>query len=257
MTRRFTIFITILFFALITCQPPRAFGANKEQDKKTEAKTAAEAPKSKAEKDMQANPARTRRRIHEGKAFSIGIENDSKNIGGPGSDQAYSDGFKLAYIYAKDHVPVWAPEWVVESKFLKDEISGAKANFGISLNHQIYTPNNVRVMGLQRNDRPYAAWLNAALSMHLKNEFRSKSVEFSFGVVGPAAMGEGVQNGFHRLIGVQPAEGWGNQLKNEPAIQLGYQQRIHFFELKNRYGPWFDLIPMVGGGLGNVFIGIR
>ena len=112
-------------------------------------------------------------------------------------------------------------------------------------------------MGLQRNDRPYAAWLNAAVSMHLKNEFRSQTVEMSFGVVGPAAMGESVQNGFHRLIGVQPAEGWGNQLKNEPALQFGYQQRLRFVELRNRYGPWFDLIPVFGGGLGNAFIGIH
>ncbi|CAN5419703.1 lipid A deacylase LpxR family protein [soil metagenome] len=207
------------------------------------------------EKELPANPPKTTKPAHEAQAFGITIENDTKNIGGPGSDQAYSNGIKLSYVYAKDHVPMWAPNSIVESSFLKGMLENSKANFGIGLNHQFYTPNNVHLPTLQYGDRPYAAWLNLAFSMHLRNAERSHSFELSLGAVGPVAMGESVQNGFHRIIGADFAEGWGTQINNEPAIQLSYQQRLHFFSLRNRFGPWFDLIPMFGAGLGNVFIG--
>lgn len=209
------------------------------------------------EKSLQENPVSTRKRVHEGRGFGLAIENDSKKIGGPGSDQAYSNGIKFSYVYARDQVPKWAPRSLVESNFLKDELKNSKANFGFALNHQIFTPNNIHLSTAQRNDRPYAAWLNVAFAMHLKNDYRSQSIELSLGAIGPVAAGEAVQNGFHHIIGAEAAEGWGTQLKNEPTVQISYQQRLHFFQLKNRYGSYFDLIPMVGGGIGNVFIGLN
>ena len=222
-----------------------------------DADTKAESPKTEAEAKLAENPKETRRRINEGQGFGIAIENDSRNVGGPGVDQAYSNGIKFSYVYARDQIPRWAPKWLMESNYLRDELAKSKANFGVSLNHQIYTPNNTSERNFIPNDRPYAAWLYAGFSMHVKNDRRSQTLEMSLGVVGPAAQGEAVQNGFHKLIGSESANGWEYQLKNEPAVQFSYQQRLHFFELRNNYGPYFDLIPMFGAGLGNVFIGMH
>lgn len=217
--------------------------------------TPPEAPKSKKEEELQKNPAETKRRINEGQAFGISVENDSRNVGGPGVDQAYSNGIKFSYVYARDQIPKWAPMSFIESDYIKKELARSKANFGISLNHQIYTPNNTNSAAFIRNDRPYAAWLYFGFSLHLKNRDWSQTLETSLGVVGPAALGEQVQNNFHRLIGTTTAQGWDHQLPNEPAVQINYQRRVRFFELRNRFGPYFDAIPMFGGGLGNVFIG--
>lgn len=222
-----------------------------------EATAQPEAPKSETEKKLIQNPGETQRRVNEGQAFGISVENDSRNVGGPGVDQAYSNGLQLSYVYARDKVPGWVPDAIGESQRLKQELLRSKINFGISFNHQVYTPTNTSVSTYNAADRPYAAWMNLAFSMHLKNRERSHTLEVSLGVVGPSALGEQIQNGFHRLIEASPAQGWAHQLKDEPTVQITYQQRLRFFELRNKYGPYFDLIPMTGGGVGNVFIGMH
>ena len=64
--------------------------------------------------------------------------------------------------------------------------------------------------------------------------------------------GEFVQNNFHRIIGVAEAQGWPNQLRDEPGIEI-IVQRLHRFP-----GP---MLPLgvetdfgfdIGGALGNV-----
>lgn len=248
----------LLFFTAVVlcCVTPITLAAPTEKSSENKSEKTEE-PKTEKEKGLIQNPKKTWQQIHEGQAFGIAIENDSRRVGGPGVDQAYSNGVKLSYVYARDKVPSWMPLSMIESPFLRNEIAHSKSNFGVSLNHQIYTPNNTTVATLIPNDRPYAAWLSLAFSLHLKNTARSQTLEASFGAIGPAAMGESVQNGFHKLIGSPSNEGWAHQLKNEPAVQISYQQRQQFLELRNKYGPYFDLIPMAGGGLGNIFVGIH
>ena len=49
---------------------------------------------------------------------------------------------------------------------------------------------------------------------------------------GPAALGEEVQNNFHRLINGDRVNGWNNQLRNEPGLTLTYERRWRpFFRL--------------------------
>lgn len=210
-----------------------------------------------ANSESQIVKPENQKRWHEARAFGITVENDTKNVGGPGSDQAYSNGLRLSYVYARDHIPFWAPKFVTENTYLRKALEEAQANFGLGLNHQFFTPNNTQLAQLQYGDRPYAAWLNVAFSVNIKDDFRSQNLELSLGTVGPAAMGESVQNGFHRIIGTNFAQGWGTQINNEPVLQISYQQRIHFLSYRNGLGPWFDLIPVFGGGLGNVFIGLH
>ena len=54
---------------------------------------------------------------------------------------------------------------------------------------------------------------------------RLDTIALDLGLVGPAAGGEFVQNNFHRLIGVPTANGWANQLHNEPTIGLTFERR--------------------------------
>lgn len=193
-----------------------------------------------------------------GQGITFYLENDSRDIGGPGSDNAYTSGFKLSYISADDKIPSWATPVVNRSALMKESLKNSNSNFGISLAHQIYTPNDIRNPNLIPDDRPYAAWLYVGFSAHFKSEVSSHSAELNVGMIGPEAAGASVQNGYHRVIGKYNAEGWSHQLETEPTLQLSYQQRLRFFQLGNEEGvKYFDVIPFFGGALGNVAVDVH
>lgn len=189
-----------------------------------------------------------------GQAIHIYVENDTRRIGGPGSDNAYTNGVKISYIYAESNIPKWADAVMNRSEELRNAIQGSQSNFGFSLGHQIYTPNDILRTDLIKDDRPYAAWLYMGFSAQFQNSAQSHALELDLGIIGPEAIGRVVQNGFHNLIGTYEAEGWEHQLKTEPTIQLSYQQRLRFIEVTLSDQKYFDLIPFFGGGLGNVSI---
>jgi lipid A 3-O-deacylase len=190
-----------------------------------------------------------------GAAFGFSVENDARVLGGPGSDQAYSNGFKVSYSYNEDHVPAWAESTVAKNSYFKSKINETKVNFGISLAQQLYTPADTGASQFIPDDRRYAAWTYFGFSSQVKTEYRADLIELDLGMVGPSAFGEQVQNNFHRLIKTSTAEGWANQLSDEPTIQLSYQQKFRFFEMEDKNGKYFDAIPYFGAGLGNVHIG--
>lgn len=189
-----------------------------------------------------------------GESFTAYIENDSRNIGGPGSDQSYSNGFRFAYTYSENKVPQWKPFLTDWSKNLQKQFPIDATNFGISLSHQIYTPNDTKTQTPILDDRPYSAWLYVGFTATVQSEAHSHTLELDVGMIGPAALGKQVQNNFHDLIDVEHAEGWANQLNNEPTLQLSYQQRLKFLEFKHDGYRYADIIPYYGAALGNVLI---
>ena len=54
---------------------------------------------------------------------------------------------------------------------------------------------------------------------------RLDTLQLDVGLVGPAAGGAFVQNNFHRFIGDTTANGWANQLHNEPTLDLTFERR--------------------------------
>jgi hypothetical protein len=185
-----------------------------------------------------------------GKAYAFYIENDSRFIGGPGSDQAYSNGLKFAYIFAEDHLPRWSSDFSDAFSFINKAALNSKANYGISVGHQLYTPNDTVSKILLNSDRPYASWLYLGFAMSLQSEFSEQFVEFDIGMIGPSALGKNIQNGFHNLIHEPEADGWNNGLHDEPTLQIFYQRRNIF--QKEQY---WDIIPFYGASFGNVKIG--
>ncbi len=190
-----------------------------------------------------------------GESYSATIENDTRRMGGPNSDDDYSSGFRFAYIYAEDTIPTWAPTLTDWSKSLKKELTESTTNFGISLNQKIYTPENTDIKEPILDDRPYAAWLYLGFTANYKTETHSHSLELDIGIVGPPAMGEQVQNGFHHIVDVPEAQGWDNQLDTEPIVQVSYFQKVRFVDVLDKTtGRMFDVIPYAGASLGNALI---
>ena len=179
--------------------------------------------------------------------FSILYENDK--IGG--TDQQYTNGFRAAYLSSTGGVPEWLRDlrpWLVPALDAKGAM-----RLGFALGQNLYTPNDTDRTTLDPRDRPYAAWTYATVSLVTDTGSRLDTVALDIGVVGPAAYGEQVQNNVHRLINVATANGWANQIKNEPGVNLVWQRkwRLAPQPLWGDFGV--DMTPMVGASLGNVF----
>lgn len=94
------------------------------------------------------------------------------------------------------------------------------------LGQQIFTPTSRTSSTPDPRDRPYAGWLYTSLSLFQDSgRRRLDDLTATIGVVGPAALGEEVQNGFHQVFAFGLAQGWSHQLKNEPGLLLAYSRK--------------------------------
>src|SRR6185437_8358686 len=127
-----------------------------------------------------------------------------------------------------------------------------------TLAQSMFTPQNKASSAPVLNDRPYAAWLYAGLKLQTERLDRLDTAELDLGMVGPAALGQQVQDDWHQLIGVSGANGWSHQIKNEPGVDL-MLERLWRVPLtpqaddRDRDELGVDLIPNAVGSLGNVF----
>ena len=129
---------------------------------------------------------------------------------------------------------------------------GSVYNVGLLLGQQIYTPSDIQAISPSVSDRPYAGFLYGGLALHSKTNSKLDTLEIVLGVVGPAAKAELAQNTVHEIRDIPTANGWDNQLHNEPAIRLAWQRkwRLHSMELMEILD--YDLISHCGITLGNV-----
>ncbi len=190
----------------------------------------------------------------DGGTLSIQVENDRV----ANTDRHYTHGTRFDWVSDKT---TDGPDWVregLQTLYPLAEVRGGRVGF--ALGQSIFTPKDTAAKGPIANDRPYAGWLYAGASVHAETTRRIggrgtdvlDSVELDLGIVGPRAYGRQVQNGFHDLIQVDRAEGWDNQLKNEPAIAL-------LFSRTWRPAAWTaegfeaDILPQISASLGNVY----
>src|SRR5436190_6373079 len=197
--------------------------------------------------------------------FTLQIENDVFNRIGK-SDRDYTNGVRLGWLSpALPDLPEGlANLTTIPTFFGEDPVSSVTRRFGISIGQNLYTPADTDTSAPIRNDRPYAAWLYASFALQSTYKrvdpktmkdvpVRLDTLQLDLGVIGPAAGGEFVQNNFHRLIGVATANGWANQLHNEPTIGLTFERRwrtnhgVIFEDPKFEY----DFVPRLGASIGN------
>lgn len=115
-----------------------------------------------------------------------------------------------------------------------------------------FTPTDIHLTPPDPSDRPYAAWLYTGFDWLQENDAHSlHNLEVQLGVVGPAALGEQLQNGYHALVGFRKASGWSYQLRNRPALQFSYDFHRRF-ELPLGDGFGVDAIPEAGTSMGTV-----
>jgi hypothetical protein len=175
------------------------------------------------------------------------------------TDQDYSNGIRLSWVSPnlssyRDDPAIPAVINRVNRRF--DKLLGLKSgqtrNIVISLGQQIYTPEDREARKLLVDQRPYAGYLYLGMGYHARAQNRLDSVEVNLGVVGPASLGEQSQDAIHQLRGFDKFNGWDNQLRNEPTLQLVYEQKRRLFRHGLPGGLEHDFIAHGGAALGNV-----
>jgi len=197
--------------------------------------------------------------------FTAMIENDL--FARHNTDRHYTNGLRIGLLSSED----WAEKRLGEaSELLGVPLfeAGTSQRLGVALGHNIYTPEDKRRRDAILNDRPYAGWLYFGFALQSETPSRKAqrdaregltvrrldTLELDLGVVGPAAAGERVQNDWHRLIGVDPAQGWSNQLRNEPGVALVFERKWQFLKSVPTWRYMgIDAIPHVSGSVGNVY----
>jgi len=178
---------------------------------------------------------------------TLTTENDSYSI--PGTDRYYTNGLSLGYVSPTGYLP--AP-----LASLGHAVFGEGAQrLEIDLQQVIYTPLYTQEYDPEPGDRPYAGQLAVHASI-IQDTTNTRSVlGGSLGIVGPAALGQTVQNGFHSIIGDTSSKGWKYQLHNEPTLDF-FASRTWRYDLASfdDGNLEFQVLPQVSGQVGNTEI---
>ena len=162
------------------------------------------------------------------------VENDAVSTLKGTSDQYYTSGLRLGYVSPTGVLP--APLEQTSNTLFGDGVT----RISLGLSQSLFTPRNTQIDPPDPHDHPYAGELLLTGGLIHDTDVHRDFVALSLGVIGPSALGEEVQNGFHNVIGDTPNRGWHYQVQDEPAFNLLYQ-RIWRLD-----GPRFG-VPYAGG----------
>lgn len=158
--------------------------------------------------------------------FSFTTDNDAYLF--RKDDAYYTNGFFFSLRRAKEsHGKKMIREWELAQK--------------------IYTPLIRRTNGPSDIDRPYCGYLYVDYSQtffsHRDDMLR---LQGTLGLVGPASLGEEVQDGYHSLLDYLHFTGWQYQIQNAIGVDVGVSYARTLLQDSN----WIKLVPAVQASLG-------
>lgn len=165
--------------------------------------------------------------------WSLVLENDFFGRATTSTDRWYTNGVHYAHSYRKGR-PVHRPLELVGE--IGREYFGVRGQDGHSttaaefFGHNIYTPNDLDPSTPQVYDRPYAALLFYGMGSFAYHGDQHRAFDLRIGVVGPAAGGDEVQSGIHRLIKDGLPNGWAYQVRPRLALQGTLTHTQRFFD---------------------------
>lgn len=179
--------------------------------------------------------------------WTFTLEND---LFGSGSDQNYTNGFRISYFDAGIEAPgiVHALE-----NFIPVFDINKNTSVYYSFGQNLYTPEDITLANPPLDDRPYAAFLYGSAGLSTISDDHIDELEATIGIVGPWAFGEEVQEFVHDNILGRDPNGWDTQLENELGLMVSWQRRWPE-ALRQDLGPvYFRLQPHAGVTLGNIY----
>lgn len=178
--------------------------------------------------------------------WSVNLENSAVSLG-PVSDRNYTNGIGLGWTSAPGVLPH------IVGPLSRALFGPGEERISLGIFQQIFTPDDTRADPPSPFQRPYAGYLALHLALLQEHANTQNMLAVDLGLIGPAALGEEVQNGFHRIIGQDATRGWGSQLHNEPTLEI-YTSRTWRLPLGKLGGLDTDALPAVALGIGNVRI---
>jgi len=177
--------------------------------------------------------------------WTIQVENDAVSTLKGTSDQYYTSGLRLGWTSAPDAVGfgvamghgIWG--------------DGGTTRVSLDLSQSLFTPRDTQIDPPNPNDRPYTGELLLTGGLIHDSADTRDVIALSLGTVGPSALGEIVQNGFHNIIGDTPNRGWHYQVQDQPAVNL-LLQRTWRLPLAQFGSIETDALPAVTLGAGDV-----
>jgi hypothetical protein len=202
----------------------------------------------------KAFPSNKQRHLREAAKYRIEFNNDAFF----GSDNQFSNGWSLQI-----HTPV-AESWsTVEgpAEPLKKfgawlpSLSGDGLNYRMNaaIGQIIVTPEEITDPNLIPNDVPYVGVLAVQTTWIAYNDTDFRGFEITLGVVGRLSMAEQTQNFVHNITDSDIAQGWDNQLKNEPVININYMRKNKFHQGGDPAGYSYDTTISGDVELGTLF----
>lgn len=198
--------------------------------------------------------------------FRIYEENDVFNWFTEPTDRYYTQGLKVEWLSPSQDVDADFLPGVTHadlcSLFCGDggADGGTVVNAGYGFGQNMYTPAVIAISAPQPYDRPWAGLLYGSRIARISyadkslNAQRQDRVEVALGMVGPASLAKETQILWHDLIGVGRPNGWDNQLRNEPVVQLRYETALRW---PKEEGGHADIIPRLRANLGNALTSLE
>ena len=190
-------------------------------------------------------PPRPQARVDLGPTWTLRTENDKFSTVPGGTDHYYTAGNEITVMSGPGNVPQAASDF---AQFLYGQ---GLTWLGFTVAQELYTPTDITLIHPDPKDRPYASYLATTATLVQDVGDTRNVLAASLGVIGPLAGGRLVQNGFHAVIGANPAHGYASQLPNEPAVELTVT-RIWRDRLATLGPAETDLLPAVAIGVGTV-----
>ena len=133
-------------------------------------------------------------------------------------------------------------------------------NVVVKFGQSMFTPRDSARTDLIPDDRPYAGLLYVGMSWNRRKHQPLNDTEIldtreiTLGVMGPLALAQPAQDFIHDVIGAERFQGWDNQLRNEPAVQMALDKKFKAYQGAGAIQPGFsaDYIRSLGLQLGNI-----
>lgn len=184
--------------------------------------------------------------------IQVQIENDSLPLFS-GSDRAYTNGIRFSRVRNPNFPMPVLDGWTALIKSIHPSKESTNAVGGFALGQNLYTPNSISTPNLLPNDRPYGAVLYGSIFAQIAPDTQKWQLiaELQAGFVGPPALGKLAQTQVHRLIGDEIPQGWHNQIKFEPILNVNVQ-KMHQRTLFQQGAHSIDVVPQWGFNFGNL-----
>jgi len=161
------------------------------------------------------------------------------------NDKYYVNGLRLGWTSPTDDVPGFI------SGVGHGVWGDGQQRLSIDFSQSIYTPADTIAVPPDPRDRPYAGVLLADVTLLQDTDATRSVLGLQVGLIGPDAGAEGVQNGFHNIVGFGHTMGWHYQIHDEPLGEL-LGQWVWRLPIGHAGGLEADALPSFEAGVGNL-----